>query len=105
MQQETGVDVTDEDGVTSFFGIDVNALHFGAAYRPLPKSGKSRKAHPFVATTIGLSVYDAEPAGFGSGTVFSLALSGGWTIPASDHIGFRFTGRAWLVFQDYAFAG
>ena len=83
------------------FGVDLDYLHFGGAYRPRRQKGP----RPFVGMSLGFTRISAEPSGFGSDTSLSASLSGGATFEVSERVGIRVLGRLWMTFNGGSLAG
>lgn len=83
------------------FGIDVDYLHAGGVYRP----HRDGKTSPFVMVSAGVTLFSAEPSGFGSEAGVSMAAGGGAKIRIGDRVGLRLEARGYATFHDAIFDG
>lgn len=79
----------------SYIGLGVHYLHLGGTY-----FWDYDWAKPFVASTIGVTLFDPHPGGLDSEVRFSLSIGGGVKLFASDRLGFRLEGRGFGTFFD-----
>lgn len=79
----------------SLFGLDVHNLQFGGTY-----FWDFEWAHPFVASTMGVTLLDPHPGGLDSEIGFSLSIGGGVKLYATDRFGLRLEGRGFGSFFD-----
>jgi hypothetical protein len=82
-------------GGESLLGLDVHYLHIGGTY-----FWDFEWAHPFVASTMGVTLLDPHPGGLDSEIGFSLSIGGGVKLYATDRFGLRLEGRGFGSFFD-----
>jgi hypothetical protein len=87
---------TDVDG-TPKLDLDVQYLHVGGVVDFVQER---RRAIPFVAGGLGVTLLSPDRNGLDDETEFSLSLGGGFKIPLNDRIGIRFDARAFITFLD-----
>jgi hypothetical protein len=75
--------------------IDVEYLHIGGTY--LFDGGRFQ---PFIAATIGASHFSPKPSGFGSKTLVSGSLGGGWKISLAKNLALRIEARGYATLVD-----
>jgi hypothetical protein len=93
--QETDLRQESFLGGESLFGLDVHYLHIGGTY-----FWDFEWAHPFVASTMGVTLLDPHPGGLDSEIGFSLSIGGGVKLYATDRFGLRLEGRGFGSFFD-----
>ncbi len=79
----------------TYLDLDIDVFQAGGVYE-FP--GVSHTVRPYVAGTVGFSVFKASKPWSGSETVFSAGLGGGVKLMFSDHVGFRLDGRGLFNF-------
>jgi opacity protein-like surface antigen len=91
MNQQTEV----EEG--SKLDLDLQYIHIGGV---LDFPSERRRAIPFVAGGLGVTLLSPDRDGLDEETEFSLSLAGGLKIPLSDSIALRLEARAFVTFFD-----
>jgi hypothetical protein len=77
------------------FDLDVDYFHIGGTYL---LAGSNIR--PFIALTVGVSVFDPAPREFASERFFSASIGGGWQFNANRRIGLRLEARAFTTFVE-----
>jgi opacity protein-like surface antigen len=85
---------------TVLLDLEVDYYHVGVLYQWTPG-----QIHPFVAASVGATVFRPEGSFIDDESRFSFSFGGGVKVMLSDHFGLRFEGRAFstLVQDDDEF--
>jgi hypothetical protein len=68
--------------------VDITYYHIGVLYQ-----WRSNQIYPYVAGGVGIAEISPDQSGVSTEDRFSGSLGGGFKVPLSDHVGFRFEGR------------